>query len=105
MRIIPSLLIGSLLASYRLDARITAMEVDKTQHAINVADGDLPNAEFVEGGAQALPAADARFDIGQTFKSLPHAPHAALDASLPATRPGLAPAHPCDGSGASCARH
>ncbi len=73
------------------DACITAMEVDKTQHAINVADSDLPNVEFVEGGAQAIPAADASFDIVMMFKSLHHVPDDALDAALAEIRRVLVP--------------
>ncbi len=51
-----------------------ALEVDQVQHAINAAIGDLPNVEFGLGGAEAIPAADASFDVAFMFKSLHHVP-------------------------------
>ena len=56
------------------EARITAMEVDRIQHAINLARRDLPNVEHIEAGAQAIPADDASFDVVLMFKSLHHVP-------------------------------
>jgi SAM-dependent methyltransferase len=79
------------IASAHPDARITAMEVDMTQHAINVAHRDLPNVEFVEGGAQAIGAPDASFDVVLMFKSLHHVPGDMLDAALREIRRVLVP--------------
>jgi len=70
------------IAARHPDARITAMEVDRVQHAINLANRDLPNVEYVEGGAQAIPAPDASFDVVLMFKSLHHVPADALDQAL-----------------------
>lgn len=56
-------------------AAITAMEVDDIQHAKNLALTGLPaNIHFCRGGAQAIPAEDASFDIVLMFKSLHHVP-------------------------------
>lgn len=64
------------------NARITATEVDIAQHRQNCASADLLNVEFVEAGAEAIPAADASFDIVLMFKSLHHVPADALDRAL-----------------------
>jgi ubiquinone/menaquinone biosynthesis C-methylase UbiE len=55
-------------------ASIVALEVDEIQHARNLQIGDLPNVSFRVGGAEAIPAADASFDIVLMFKSLHHVP-------------------------------
>jgi ubiquinone/menaquinone biosynthesis C-methylase UbiE len=56
-------------------AAITAMEVDEIQHAKNLALAGLPsNVRFCRGGAEAIPAGDASFDIVLMFKSLHHVP-------------------------------
>jgi len=56
-------------------AAVTALEVDEIQHAKNLALTDLPaNVHFSRGGAEAIPAADASFDIVLMFKSLHHVP-------------------------------
>jgi SAM-dependent methyltransferase len=70
------------IASRHPEARITAMEVDRVQHEINVARGDLPNIEYVEAGAQAILAGDASFDVVLLFKSLHHVPGDLLDRAL-----------------------
>ena len=70
------------IAQRHPDAHITAMEVDTTQHAINIAQRDLANVEYVAGGAQAIPAPDASFDIVMMLKSLHHVPGDLLDAAL-----------------------
>lgn len=64
------------------DARVTALEVDTIQHQLNCANRDLPNVVYLEGGAQAIPAADASFDIVLMFKSLHHVPDEMLDQAL-----------------------
>lgn len=60
-------------------AAITALEVDEIQHAKNRLISDLPKVQFCLGGAQAIPADDARFDIVLMFKSLHHVPGELLD--------------------------
>jgi len=71
--------------------RITALEVDRIQHAQNLAVSDLPNVRFAEGGAEAIPAADASFDIVLMFKSLHHVPTGLLDRALAEVHRVLAP--------------
>jgi SAM-dependent methyltransferase len=71
--------------------RITALEVDPIQHAQNLAVSDLPNVRFAEGGAEAIPAADASFDIVLMFKSLHHVPTGLLDRALAEVHRVLAP--------------
>ena len=61
---------------------ILALEVDAIQHAKNLQIADLPNVRFAHGGAEAIPAADASFDIVIMFKSLHHVPVAHMDAAL-----------------------
>lgn len=63
--------------------RISALEVDEIQHALNLEIDDLPNVEFLLAGAQAIPAAAGTFDIAMMFKSLHHVPG---DLMLPALR-------------------
>ena len=56
-------------------AAITALEVDEIQHAKNLELPDLPaSVRFDRGGAEAIPAADASFDIVLMFRSLHHVP-------------------------------
>ena len=61
---------------------ILALEVDAIQHAKNLQIADLPTVRFAHGGAEAIPAADASFDIVIMFKSLHHVPVAHMDAAL-----------------------
>jgi SAM-dependent methyltransferase len=60
-------------------AAITALEVDAIQHAKNLQITDLPKVQFCLSGTQAIPAADASFDIVLMFKSLHHVPGDLLD--------------------------
>jgi len=55
------------------DTRVTGLEVDERQHAKNLA---MPQAglRFVAGGAEAIPFADASFDLALMLKSLHHVP-------------------------------
>lgn len=55
------------------DTRITGLEVDERQHAKNLA---APQAglTFIASGAQAIPFADASFDVALMLKSLHHVP-------------------------------
>jgi ubiquinone/menaquinone biosynthesis C-methylase UbiE len=61
---------------------IVALEVDETQHARNLQIDDLPNVRFGFGGAEAIPAADASFDVVFLFKSLHHVPVESMDEAL-----------------------
>jgi ubiquinone/menaquinone biosynthesis C-methylase UbiE len=72
-------------------ASITALEVDEIQHAKNLQIGDLPNVSFCFGGAEAIPAADASFDIVLMFKSLHHVPMDKVDQALAEIRRVLKP--------------
>ena len=55
------------------DSRVTGLEVDDRQHAKNLA---APQAglAFIAAGAQAIPCADASFDLALMLKSLHHVP-------------------------------
>ncbi|MEQ8663313.1 MAG: class I SAM-dependent methyltransferase [Gammaproteobacteria bacterium] len=70
------------IAAEGRDRRVIAFEVDRIQHARNVADNALPNVEFRYGGAERIDLADASVDVVMMFKSLHHVPLAALDAAL-----------------------
>jgi ubiquinone/menaquinone biosynthesis C-methylase UbiE len=72
-------------------AAITAMEVDAIQHAENLRIIDLPNVTFVPGGAEAIPAPDAKFDIVLMFKSLHHVPLDKMDSAMAEIRRVLKP--------------
>lgn len=61
---------------------IVALEVDTIQHALNLKVSDLPNVQFRQGGAEAIPADDNSFDIVLMFKSLHHVPVAEMDQAL-----------------------
>ena len=67
---------------------ILALEVDAIQHALNLAAPVLPNVRFAHGGAEAIPASDASFDIVLMFKSLHHVP-VALMGHLPQPYRGM----------------
>ena len=71
-----------ILAESGRAAQIVALEVDTIQHARNLEIADLPTVRFAHGGAEAIPAADASFDIVLMFKSLHHVPVAAMAAAL-----------------------
>jgi ubiquinone/menaquinone biosynthesis C-methylase UbiE len=72
-------------------AAITAMEVDHIQHAENLRITDLPKVTFVLGGAEAIPAPDAKFDIALMFKSLHHVPLDKMDQAMSEIRRVLKP--------------
>ena len=63
-------------------ASIRALEVDAIQHARNLLIRDLPNVEFRQGAAEAIPAEDCTFDIVMMFKSLHHVPTGKMDLAL-----------------------
>lgn len=70
-----------LAASPRI-ARVLALEVDAIQHASNLCIADAPKVEFRAGGAEAVPAEDARFDLVVMFRSLHHVPVDKMDDAL-----------------------
>ncbi|MGE5650689.1 MAG: class I SAM-dependent methyltransferase [Bacillota bacterium] len=70
---------------------ILALEVDEVQHAKNLQIAGLPRVRFAAGGAQAIPAQDASFDIVLMFKSLHHVPLAEMDRALDEIRRVLRP--------------
>jgi ubiquinone/menaquinone biosynthesis C-methylase UbiE len=72
-------------------ASITALEVDEIQHARNLQVNGLRNVQFKLGGAEAIPAPDASFDIVLMFKSLHHVPLDRLDTALAEIRRVLKP--------------
>ncbi len=61
---------------------VLALEVDDIQHARNLLITDLPQVRFRRGGAEAIPADDASFDIVLMFKSLHHVPMEHMDRAL-----------------------
>ena len=63
-------------------ASIVALEVDEIQYARLLEIHDLPNVSFRLGGAEAIPAADATFDIVLLFKSLHHVPVDQMDHAI-----------------------
>ncbi len=63
-------------------AAIIATEVDREQHAKNLAIGDLPGVTFVAGGAEAIDQPDASIDAVIMLKSLHHVPVAVIDQAL-----------------------
>ncbi len=63
------------------DARVTGLEVDQVQHAKNRANPQA-GLTFVAAGAQAIPFAQARFDLAVMLKSLHHIPQALMKQAL-----------------------
>ncbi|HPQ23946.1 MAG TPA: class I SAM-dependent methyltransferase [Gammaproteobacteria bacterium] len=61
---------------------IVAMEVDRIQHEKNLLIPDLPNVNFVYGGAQAIDLQDASVDAVIMLKSLHHVPVEDMDAAF-----------------------
>jgi SAM-dependent methyltransferase len=73
-------LVRALLARHP-DCQVTALETDAVQHAKNLA-RPQPGLTFLAAGAQAMPLADAAFDLALMLKSLHHVPLDAMDAAL-----------------------
>ena len=63
-------------------ARIIAAEVDKIQHAKNVAAAQVANLSFADFGAESIPLADASVDVVMMFRSLHHVPLDRMDAAF-----------------------
>lgn len=72
------------------DARITGLEVDERQHAKNLAN-PAPGLRFLAGGAEAIPLADAGFDLALMLKSLHHVPLPLMAQALAETARVLRP--------------
>lgn len=70
----------SLLARHP-GSRVTGLEVDARQHAKNLA-APQPGLQFVAAGAQAIPFADASFDLVLMLKSLHHVPRPLMAQAL-----------------------
>ena len=70
---------------------VTALEVDAIQHQKNLAIQDLPSVTFELGGAEAIPAPDASFDIVLMLHSLHHVPVESMDPALREIRRALKP--------------
>ena len=60
-------------------ARIIAAEVDKIQHAKNVAAAQVANLSFADFGAESIPLGDASIDVVMMFRSLHHVPLDRMD--------------------------
>ena len=60
---------------------VTGLEVDRIQHAANMAN-PAERLEFVEAGAQAIPAPDASFELVIMLKSLHHVPLELMEQAL-----------------------
>jgi ubiquinone/menaquinone biosynthesis C-methylase UbiE len=71
--------------------RVTALEVDETQHAQNLAAPPTPGLSFIAAGAQAIPFGGGSFDLALMLKSLHHVPLALMDQALAETRRVLRP--------------
>jgi len=63
-------------------AAIIATEVDRIQHESNLLIDDLPNVQFVYGGAQAIDLPDAGMDLVLMLKSLHHVPPDLMETGL-----------------------
>jgi len=70
------------IAKAHSSARIIAAEVDKIQHAQNLASVHPESITFADFGAESIPLADASNDVVLMFKSLHHVPLASLDDAL-----------------------
>jgi len=70
------------LATEFAPAVIVACEVDRIQHEKNRLMDDLPNVQFVFGGAEAIEQPDASFDVVILLKSLHHVPLGKMDAAM-----------------------
>jgi len=79
------------IATHTPGVSITALEVDRIQFEKNRRIQDLPNVSFEFGGAEAIPAPAAYFDIVIMFHSLHHVPVENMDRALLEIRRVLKP--------------
>ena len=70
------------LAAHDKVESVLAVEVDRTQHAKNLAAAATPKLRFELGGAESIPAEDGSFDMVFMFKSLHHVPVDRMDRAL-----------------------
>lgn len=70
---------------------VAALEVDRAQHAKNLAAPAIPGLEFILAGADAIPLPDASIDVALMLKSLHHVPTGRMDAALAETARVLVP--------------
>jgi ubiquinone/menaquinone biosynthesis C-methylase UbiE len=70
------------IAGKHPEAQITALEVDRTQHALNLAAEAPANVQFGFGGADDIPAPDGSFDMVLMAKSLHHVAMERMDRAL-----------------------
>lgn len=70
------------LAERFAPASIVATEVDRIQHAKNLAIRDLPQVTFRLGGAEAIADGDGSYDLVLMLKSLHHVPVPAMGKAL-----------------------
>ena len=63
-------------------AAVTATEVDRIQHAKNLALGDLRSVTLRLGGAEVIEDPDGSYDLVFLFKSLHHVPPDLMDRAL-----------------------
>jgi SAM-dependent methyltransferase len=71
-----------LLVEQQGPAEIVATEVDRIQHAKNLAVEDLPKVRFRLGGAEAIADPDESYGTAFMFKSLHHVPMGLMAQSL-----------------------
>ncbi len=67
------------IAKAHVGARIIATEVDRIQHAKNLASAPPANIRFADFGAEAIPLEDESIDVVMMFRSLHHVPSAHMD--------------------------
>jgi len=70
------------IAAAHPGAKIVAAEVDRIQHAENLAAAAPANITFADFGAEAIPLAASSIDVVMMFKSLHHVPLPRLDDSM-----------------------
>jgi SAM-dependent methyltransferase len=70
---------------------VTALEVDRRQHAANLASDPPAGLTFLAGGAEAIPLPDEQVDLVLMLKSLHHVPSEHLDRTMREIRRVLVP--------------
>ncbi len=70
------------IAQAHPSATIVAAEVDRIQHAKNLAAAPLANVNFADFGAESIPLTDASVDVVMMFRSLHHVPLDQMDTAL-----------------------
>lgn len=70
---------------------VAALEVDRAQHAKNLAAPAIPGLEFILAGADAIPLPEASVDVALMLKSLHHVSAGRMDAALAETARVLVP--------------